>query len=323
MDMQSPGFDYVLRSATAVPHKSNVTVLIAHPCALVSAGLLTTLRQMPECEVSVWDPSQPGRSEKPWLSEVDVVISDTVGEIEHLAGHVHDRYSDGLVKPKILLVASSDADTNSVSEVEPGVGGRLSLRCGKEELFDAVRCLGDGAIQTWRPHPQFVARQKMEADATNLNAKTAVSEGENSISARQAQTARTNGLQRTGDVTEQSVRKEKSTPALGGMAPGALRRVREHVELRLSETLEVSELAALAGLSQCHFSRAFKQSVGETPHRYLMLRRVTAAIELLKHTDQRLTDISLSVGFSDQSHFTRTFVKLTGETPRTYRYRHR
>jgi AraC-like DNA-binding protein/DNA-binding NarL/FixJ family response regulator len=323
MDMQSPGFDYVLRSATAVPYKSNVTVLIAHPCPLVSAGLLTTLRQMPECEVSVWDPSQRGRSEKPWLSGVDVVISDSLGEIEHLAGHVHDRYSDGLVKPKILLVTSSDADTDTVSEVEAGVEGRLSLRCGKEELFDAVRCLGDGETQTGRLPPQFVARRKMEADATNLNAKTVIAKEENSFFADRAQTASINGLQRTYDATKLSVSKGKSTLAIGGIAPGALRRVREHVELRLSETLELSELAAVAGLSQCHFSRAFKQSVGETPHRYLMLRRVTAAIELIKHTDQRLTDISLSVGFSDQSHFTRTFVKLTGETPRAYRYRHR
>ncbi len=323
MNMQSPGFGSVLRTATAVTYKSNVTVLIAHPCPLVSAGLLTTLRQMPECEVSEWDPSHRGRTGEPRLSGVDVVISDSVGEIERLASHVHGRYSDGLGKPKILLVTSSDTNTDNVSEVEPGVEGRLSLRCGKEELFDAVRCLSDRATQTGRRHPQFVARKKTEVEDPNPNAETVAVKEDDSFFAHQAQTAPINGLQRACDGTELSVRKEKSTLALGGIAPGALRRVREHVELRLSETLELSELAAVAGLSQCHFSRAFKQSVGETPHRYLMLRRVTAAIELIKHTDQRLTDISLSVGFSDQSHFTRTFVKLTGETPRAYRYRHR
>jgi AraC-like DNA-binding protein len=323
MDMQLPGFGSLQGTATAVSCKSKVTVLVAHPCPLVAAGLLTMLNQLPECEVSVWDPSQDGLMEEPWLWGIDVVIGDCVEDIEHLAGHVHDRNSDGLSKPKILLVTSSDADTDAVFEDEPEVEGRLSLRCGKEELFDAVRCLGDGATRTRRRHPQFVARKKTEVEDSNPNAKRLVVKAEDSFFANQAQTAIINSLERTHDVTELSVRKEKSTLALGGIAPGALRRVREHVEQKLSETLELSELAAVAGLSQCHFSRAFKQSVGETPHRYLMQRRVSAAIELIKHTDQRLTDISLSVGFSDQSHFTRTFVKHTGETPRAFRHRHR
>jgi AraC-like DNA-binding protein len=109
----------------------------------------------------------------------------------------------------------------------------------------------------------------------------------------------------------------------GGLPPGALRRVRDHVEAHLSEKIELRDLAAIAGLSACHFSRAFKQSMGKPPHRYLMTRRIAAAAELIEKTDQTMTEISLEVGFSDQSHFTRVFLGMTGETPRAFRRRHR
>jgi len=109
----------------------------------------------------------------------------------------------------------------------------------------------------------------------------------------------------------------------GGMAPGALRRVREHVLSQLSEPIEMQALAAIAGLSVCHFSRAFRQSMGLPPHRWVMQQRMAQACALIRDGNQPLSDIGLAVGFSDQSHFTRTFVRFVGETPRDYRHRHR
>lgn len=109
----------------------------------------------------------------------------------------------------------------------------------------------------------------------------------------------------------------------GGLPPGALRRVRETMERRLTEGIRLRELAVVAGLSEFHFARAFKQSVGHAPHQYLMLRRIEVASDLIKTTEQPLADISLEVGFSDQSHFSRMFTRITGETPRAYRRRHR
>ena len=105
----------------------------------------------------------------------------------------------------------------------------------------------------------------------------------------------------------------------GGLAPGALRRVREHIEQHLSQRIELAALARLAGLSECHFSRAFKQSTGLPPHRYLITRRITVAAGLVSDTDRALSEIALNVGFSDQSHFTRLFSTLIGETPRAFR----
>ena len=109
----------------------------------------------------------------------------------------------------------------------------------------------------------------------------------------------------------------------GGLAPGALRRVREHVEKNLTERLRTEDLATVAGLSPGHFNRAFKQSAGQPPHQYVLQRRVSVATELLEKTDRALADIALDVGFADQSHFSRTYASVKGETPSACRRRHR
>lgn len=112
-------------------------------------------------------------------------------------------------------------------------------------------------------------------------------------------------------------------PVRGGLAPGALRRVREHIHQRLAERIELSDLAQIAGLSECHFARAFKQSIGMPPHRYMLQRRIEAAALMIERTDRPLSEIALDVGFSDQSHFTRMFSRLTRQTPREFRHQRR
>lgn len=109
---------------------------------------------------------------------------------------------------------------------------------------------------------------------------------------------------------------------IGGLAPGAMRRVMEHIDAHLSDRIELVDPAGLTGLSDCHFSRAFKQSVGVPPHRYLMSKRISVAAALVARTDLALSDIALEVGFCDQSHFTRLFSKAMGEAPSLYRRRH-
>lgn len=111
--------------------------------------------------------------------------------------------------------------------------------------------------------------------------------------------------------------------ARGGMAFGSLRRTREHIEQRLAHKISLRELANIAGLSAGHFSRAFKQSVGLSPHRYVLRRRVAAAADLIRGTDRSLAEVALSVGFADQSHFTRAFVRESGVTPSAFRRRYR
>jgi len=109
----------------------------------------------------------------------------------------------------------------------------------------------------------------------------------------------------------------------GGLAPGALRRVREHIEKNLTASLRTEVLATIAGLSPGHFNRAFRKSTGQSPHQYVLRRRVAVAARLLRETGRALADIALEVGFADQSHFTRTYALVTGETPSACRRRHR
>lgn len=112
---------------------------------------------------------------------------------------------------------------------------------------------------------------------------------------------------------------EPPPPARGGLPPGATRRVREYVETHLSDSVDLTALATIAGLSVYHFARAFKQSAGVTPHHYLIQRRVERAQEMLARTELPLPEIALTAGFSDQSHLARHFRQLLGMTPGQFR----
>ena len=112
----------------------------------------------------------------------------------------------------------------------------------------------------------------------------------------------------------------KSSPR-GGLAPHALRKVCAYMRETIAERIDLEELARIAKLSSSHFSRAFKQSMGITPHQYLSWRRVQLAARMLRETDLPLAQICLAVGCCDQSHFTRLFSKMMGETPGAYRRR--
>jgi len=83
--------------------------------------------------------------------------------------------------------------------------------------------------------------------------------------------------------------------------------------------LTLTELAAVVGMNPHHFCRAFKQSTGCPPHRYVLNRRVERAKRLLTEDHLPLAEIGLTVGFQNQSHFTTVFHRLTGVTPKTYR----
>lgn len=105
--------------------------------------------------------------------------------------------------------------------------------------------------------------------------------------------------------------------ARGGLAGPALRRVTELVEARLADPLTVDDLAAAAGLSAFHFARAFKQTTGETPHRFVLRRRLDRAKAALARGEPPARVAALC-GFSGQSHFGARFREATGLTPGRY-----
>ncbi|HLM03103.1 MAG TPA: AraC family transcriptional regulator, partial [Pyrinomonadaceae bacterium] len=105
----------------------------------------------------------------------------------------------------------------------------------------------------------------------------------------------------------------------GGLSGYKLRRVREFIDANLEEDLSLAEIAAVAGLSQFHFARAFRKTTGSTPQQYVMRQRIERAKELLAKGDLPLVEISLRAGFKNQSHFTTLFRKFTKLTPKTWR----
>jgi AraC-like DNA-binding protein len=118
----------------------------------------------------------------------------------------------------------------------------------------------------------------------------------------------------------------KLTPtkqAHGGLPAGAIRRVREYVDVHLNESIDLAMLASVAGLSVHHFAREFKQSVGVPPHHFLTQKRVERAQEMLAHTELSLSEIAYAAGFSDQSHLARHFRHMLGTTPREFRWSQR
>lgn len=106
--------------------------------------------------------------------------------------------------------------------------------------------------------------------------------------------------------------------ARGGLAAWQQRVVTAYIEEHLAEPIPLAKLAALARLSPYHFCRTFKQSFGMPPHRYHTSRRIERAKALLAKPAFSVTDIGLTVGFSETSSFTAAFRKATGLTPTAY-----
>jgi len=88
-----------------------------------------------------------------------------------------------------------------------------------------------------------------------------------------------------------------------------------------AEPLDIPRLARVALVSQAHFIRTFRETFGETPHRYLQRRRVERAMFLLRHSHQPITEIGWDIGFSSLGTLSRTFRDIVGESPSTYRNR--
>jgi AraC-like DNA-binding protein len=101
-----------------------------------------------------------------------------------------------------------------------------------------------------------------------------------------------------------------------------LLRAKDLVDARYAERLDVPALACAARLSPAHFSREFRRAFGETPHRYLLTRRLERAAALLRTTDRTVADICMTVGLRSVGSFTTSFGRMFGLSPTAYRASH-
>lgn len=98
-----------------------------------------------------------------------------------------------------------------------------------------------------------------------------------------------------------------------------LLRAKDLADGRYFEPLRVDDLAAAAGLSRAHFSREFRRAFGDSPHAYLLTRRLERAAALLRTTDRTVAEICLDVGLQGVGSFTTSFKRTYGKTPTAYR----
>jgi AraC-like DNA-binding protein len=115
----------------------------------------------------------------------------------------------------------------------------------------------------------------------------------------------------------------KSGPVRGGLVPWQIKRVKAHIDANLDKPVSIRELAATVRLGPSHFQRAFKVSLGVSPHTFIVQRRIERAKELMLSSDSALSEIALAAGFSDQSHLTTRFHRAVGVTPALWRRENR
>jgi AraC-like DNA-binding protein len=105
----------------------------------------------------------------------------------------------------------------------------------------------------------------------------------------------------------------------GALAAWQIARVRAFIDENLHRTIQAKDLSAVAQRSTAHFSRSFKQAFGEPPHAYVVGRRLERACHLMITSSASLSEIALSVGFSDNAHLGRLFRRVFGQSPSSWR----
>jgi AraC-like DNA-binding protein len=98
-----------------------------------------------------------------------------------------------------------------------------------------------------------------------------------------------------------------------------LLRAKDLADARYAQPLDVDDMAGAAGLSRAHFSREFRRTFGESPHGYLLTRRLERAAALLRNTDRSVAEICFSVGLQSVGSFTSSFGRVYGRSPTAYR----
>ena len=120
-------------------------------------------------------------------------------------------------------------------------------------------------------------------------------------------------------VNNYAVRRPSPRIYRGGLTPARLRKIVELVHAEMEGDLSLEDLADAAGLSINHFSQMFRESTGQSPHQFVLHRRIERAKELLRGAEMRVLDVAVACGFKNQQHFARVFRRVCNASPTEYR----
>jgi AraC family transcriptional regulator len=173
------------------------------------------------------------------------------------------------------------------------------------------------ALQTTSPESSFAADQQFQLVANSLAKllETVRRELERDREAAKA------SLATASNILQAEIERCSGTNGFtrGGLAAWQILRVRAFIDGNLHRAIHIRDLSAVARRSPAHFSRKFKLAVGESPHAYVVRRRLERACHLMMTSTASLSEIALSVGFSDQAHLCRLFRQAFGQSPANWR----
>ena len=120
-------------------------------------------------------------------------------------------------------------------------------------------------------------------------------------------------------VNGHAVRHRPMQFSRGGLGSARLQRIKELVHAKMEDDLSLYEMAQSVGLSTAHFARMFRKSTGQTPHQFVLRRRLERARAMLRAPEARVLDVAVACGFKTQQHFAQVFRDVWGVSPTKYR----
>jgi AraC family transcriptional regulator len=120
-------------------------------------------------------------------------------------------------------------------------------------------------------------------------------------------------------VKDRAVRHRLVQMYRGGLGSARLRRIKELVQAKMEDDLSLDEMAQSVGLSTAHFARMFRKSTGQSPHQFVLRKRIERAKAMLRALDARVLDVAVACGFKTQQHFAQVFRDVCGVSPTEYR----
>ncbi|MCU1329342.1 MAG: helix-turn-helix-domain containing protein AraC type [Bryobacterales bacterium] len=176
------------------------------------------------------------------------------------------------------------------------------------------------ALQAIAPEPGFAAEQQFQLVANSLARLLEIARRE----FERDQEAAKASLITASHILQAEIDRcsGANSSATGGLAAWQIFRVRAYIDSNLHRTIHIRDLSTVARRSPAHFSRKFKLAVGVSPHAFVVRRRLERACHLMMTSAAALSEIALSVGFSDQAHLCRLFRQAFGQSPANWRREH-